>query len=81
MPSTVQDSGIGNQLKALIRLQHVDSRIDQLEQMRGDLPEEIRDLEDEKAGLETRISNLKQEEKENEVKNRQASLSSKKVKP
>ena len=74
MPTTVQDSGIGNQLKALIRLQHVDSRIDQLEQMRGDLPEEIRDLEDEKTGLETRISNLKQEEKENEVKNRQATL-------
>ena len=32
-------------------------------------------MEDEKAGLETRISNLKQEEKENEVKNRQATLS------
>ena len=75
MPSTVQDSGIGTQLKALIRLQHVDSRIDQLEQMRGDLPEEIRDLEDEKTGLETRISNLRQEEKENEIKNRQANLS------
>ena len=75
MPSTVQDSGIGTQLKALIRLQHVDSRIDQLEQMRGDLPEEIRDLEDEKTGLETRISNLRQEEKENEIKSRQATLS------
>ncbi len=74
MPSTVQDSGIGVQLKALIRLQHVDSRIDQLEQMRGDLPEEIRDLEDEKEGLETRISNLKEEEKQNEVNERQAHL-------
>lgn len=75
MPTTVQESGIGEQLKALIRLQHVDSRIDQLEQMRGDLPEEIRDLEDEKTGLETRIANLKQEEKENEVNSRQADLS------
>ena len=75
MPTTVQESGIGEQLKALIRLQHVDSRIDQLEQMRGDLPEEIRDLEDEKTGLETRIANLKQEEKENEVNSRQAELS------
>ena len=74
MPSTIQDSGIGTQLKALIRLQHVDSRIDQLEQMRGDLPEEIRDLEDEKTGLETRISNFKQEEKENEIRNRQSHL-------
>ena len=75
MPSTVQDSGIGTQLKALIRLQHVDSRIDQLEQMRGDLPEEIRDMEDENAGLETRISNLRQEEKDNEIKSRHAQLS------
>lgn len=74
MPTTVQESGIGEQLKALIRLQHIDSRIDQLQQMRGDLPDEIRDLEDEKTGLETRIANLKQEGKENEINGRQAEL-------
>ena len=74
MPTTIHESGIGEQLKALIRLQHVDSRIDQLQQMRGDLPDEIRDLEDEKTGLETRIANLKQEAKENEVSGRQADL-------
>ena len=74
MTTTVTDSGIGEQLKALIRLQHVDSRIDQLEQMRGDLPHEIRDLEDEEKGLQTRIENLKQEEKEHEVGLRQAEL-------
>ena len=74
MTTTVTDSGIGEQLKALIRLQHVDSRIDQLEQMRGDLPHEIRDLEDEEKGLQTRIENLKQEEKEHEVGSRQAEL-------
>ncbi|MEZ4698841.1 MAG: hypothetical protein R2834_00810 [Rhodothermales bacterium] len=74
MSSIVHESGIGEQLKALIRLQHVDSRIDQLEKMRGDLPDEIRDLEDEKTGLETRLNNLKQEEKENEVALRQAEM-------
>ncbi len=74
MSSIVHESGIGEQLKALIRLQHVDSRIDRLEKMRGDLPDEIRDLEDEKTGLETRLSNLKQEEKENEVGSRQAEM-------
>jgi predicted nucleic acid-binding Zn-ribbon protein len=42
--------------------------------MRGDLPDEIRDLEDEKTGLETRIANLKQEAKENEINGRQADL-------
>ncbi|MFK7849081.1 MAG: zinc ribbon domain-containing protein [Rhodothermales bacterium] len=74
MTTTVTDSGIGEQLRALIRLQHVDSRIDQLEQMRGDLPHEIRDLEDEEKGLQTRVENLKQEEKEHEVGSRQAEL-------
>jgi hypothetical protein len=38
------------------------------------LPDEIRDLEDEKTGLETRVSNLTQEEKENEVALRQAEM-------
>ena len=74
MTTTVTDSGIGEQLRALIRLQHVDSRIDQLEQMRGDLPHEIRDMEDEEKGLQTRISNIKKEEKQHEVSQRQAEL-------
>ncbi len=71
---TVQETSIGEQLKALIRLQHIDSRIDQIEKLRGDLPDEIRDLEDEKKGLETRIEKLKQEEQENEVAKRQSGL-------
>ncbi|MFQ5572492.1 MAG: zinc ribbon domain-containing protein [Rhodothermales bacterium] len=61
---TAQETSIGEQLRALIRLQHVDSRIDQVKKLRGDLPEEIRDLEDEKVGLETRIENIKHEQKE-----------------
>lgn len=71
---TVQETSIGEQLRSLIRLQHIDSRIDQIEKLRGDLPEEIRDLEDEKEGLETRIENLKQEEKENEVSKRRSEM-------
>lgn len=54
-------------MKSLIRLQHIDSRIDQVEKLRGDLPDEIRDLEDEKAGLETRIKKLKQEQIDDEL--------------
>lgn len=72
--ATVQETSIGEQLKSLIRLQHIDSRIDQIEKLRGDLPDEIRDLEDEKEGLETRIDKLKQEEKENEVAKNRAEL-------
>ncbi len=60
----VTETSIGEQLRALIRLQHIDNRIDQVTKLRGDLPEEIRDLDDEKTGLETRIQNIKQEQKQ-----------------
>ena len=58
------ETSIGEQLRTLIRLQHIDNRIDQVKKLRGDLPEEIRDLDDEKIGLETRIDNIKQEQKD-----------------
>ncbi len=69
-----QDSSIGEQLKALIRLQYIDSQIDQIKKLRGDLPEEIRDLEDERAGLETRLDNYRREQEENTIARRQAEL-------
>lgn len=50
MPAT-ETTSITEQLKALIRLQHIDTKIDEVERLRGDLPDEIRDLEDERAGL------------------------------
>jgi uncharacterized protein len=67
--STVED-----QLRALVRLQHIDNRIDQIQKLRGDLPDEIQDLEDEKAGLETRLENFEQELKDKRVAKRQAEL-------
>jgi predicted nucleic acid-binding Zn-ribbon protein len=73
MVATIETT-IGEQLRALVRLQHVDSKIDQLKKLRGDLPEEIRDLEDEKAGLETRLEKLETESKETEVGKRQSEL-------
>lgn len=72
--STTVETSIGEQLKALIRLQAVDSKIDQVKKLRGDLPEEIRDLEDEKAGLETRIENYQLETTQNEIAAKQAAL-------
>ncbi len=68
----VQETSIGEQLKSLIRLQHIDTQIDHVEKLRGDLPDEIRDLEDERAGLETRIQKYKQEQEENEAARLQA---------
>jgi uncharacterized protein len=75
--SIIQDSSIGAQLRALVRLQHVDSRIDQLQKLRGDLPDEIRDLEDENMGLKTRIEKYEQEKQENEVRARRSELDAK----
>ncbi len=65
--AAVMETTIGGQLRSLIMLQYIDNRIDQVKKLRGDLPEEIRDLEDEKAGLETRIENIRQEHKEIEI--------------
>ncbi len=67
-------SPIEEQLRALIRLQHVDSRIDQITKLQGDLPDEIRDLEDEKAGLATRIENSKKEAQDSDVQRKKLKM-------
>ncbi len=72
MPTTATETTIGEQLKALVRLQTIDSKIDQIKKLRGDLPDEIHDMEDEKAGLEIRLEKLEQEKKDNEVAKAQA---------
>lgn len=72
MATTTQEHSISDQLVALIRLQHIDSKIDQIKQLRGDLPDEIKDMEDEKEGLTTRLDNLKQELKDSGVSKIQA---------
>ena len=61
--SKVHESEISveERLKALYSLQLVDSEIDKIKTLRGELPLEVQDLEDEIAGLETRLGNLKDE--------------------
>jgi uncharacterized protein len=49
------ESTISQKLDALLKLQHIDSELDAIRKVRGDLPEEVRDLEDELAGYQTRI--------------------------
>ena len=48
-------------LQNLYELQRIDTEIDKIKTLRGELPLEVQDLEDEIAGLETRIENLKVE--------------------
>jgi predicted nucleic acid-binding Zn-ribbon protein len=52
---------VEERLRALYGLQLVDSEIDKIKTLRGELPLEVQDLEDEIAGLETRLGNLKDE--------------------
>ena len=52
---------IENKLKALYGLQQVDSKIDKIRIVRGELPMEVNDLEDEIVGLETRLGKFTDE--------------------
>ena len=46
---------------ALYELQKIDSQIDEINKVKGELPLEVQDLEDEIEGLKTRIDNINAE--------------------
>ena len=64
------DQVVEKRLVALYTLQSVDSEIDKIRIVRGELPQAVQDLEDEIAGLQTRIDNFTAEIKETEAANR-----------
>ena len=55
------DTAIEKKLRALINLQQIDSQIDKIRIIRGELPLEVQDLEDEIEGIQTRIENYTNE--------------------
>lgn len=55
------DFTVEQRLQALFQLQLIDSEIDRIRIIRGELPMEVADLEDEIAGLQTRINNLNED--------------------
>jgi predicted nucleic acid-binding Zn-ribbon protein len=57
--ATATETSIEQKLKALYKLQLIDSKIGKLTAIRGELPMEVSDLEDEIIGQETRFNNLK----------------------
>jgi len=71
-----KDLTVEEKLRALYDLQLVDSRIDKIKTIRGELPLEVVDLEDEIAGLDTRIQKQKQEltNLENEIVGKKAAI-------
>ena len=58
------ETTVEQKLKALYELQSIHTHIDKIRTVRGELPMEVRDLEDEVEGLETRINKHKDEFKE-----------------
>ncbi|KOS07971.1 hypothetical protein AM493_19380 [Flavobacterium akiainvivens] len=54
-----KELSVEEKLRALYDLQLIDSRIDEIRNVRGELPLEVEDLEDEVAGLTTRLEKLK----------------------
>jgi len=64
---------VESKLRALYSIQLIDSRIDKIHAMRGELPLEVEDLEDDVTGLEARLTKLAEE-----VKNLNEEISGKK---
>jgi predicted nucleic acid-binding Zn-ribbon protein len=62
--ATKKEVTVAEKLDALYELQKIDSEIDRIRTIRGELPLEVQDLEDELHGLETRINKIAEEAKE-----------------
>ncbi|MGB5377265.1 zinc ribbon domain-containing protein [Muriicola sp.] len=54
-----KEATVEDKLRALYDLQLIDSRVDEIRNVRGELPLEVEDLEDEVLGLKTRMDKLK----------------------
>jgi len=61
MPKGAKEFSIEERLKAVITLQKIDSKIDEIRILKGELPIEVKDLEDEVEGLQTRLNNIDSE--------------------
>jgi predicted nucleic acid-binding Zn-ribbon protein len=55
---------VEQKLESVLKLQAIDSKIDDIKKVRGDLPEEVRDIEDEIMGFSTRLNKYNEEIKE-----------------
>ena len=55
------DYSMQEKILALYELQKIDSKIDEINKVKGELPLEVQDLEDEMAGMKTRIEHINAE--------------------
>lgn len=56
--ATTKDQSIADKLRSLYALQQTDSKLDEIAVLKGELPMEVSDLEDEISGLNTRLRKL-----------------------
>jgi predicted nucleic acid-binding Zn-ribbon protein len=61
MATTKKTLTAEDRLRALYDLQLIDSRIDRIRVIRGELPLEVEDLENDIAGISTRLANMEEE--------------------
>jgi len=59
--ATVKDFSVEEKLTALVKLQKVDSKLDEIGILKGELPMEVADLEDEIQGLHARQTRIEEE--------------------
>lgn len=59
-----EEISVEESLRTLFQLQEVDNKIEEIKKLRGELPLEVEDLEDEVAGLQTRIAKYDEEQKQ-----------------
>ena len=57
----VKDYSVEEKLLSLVKLQKIDSKLDGLQVLKGELPMEVSDLEDEIAGLHARQTRIEEE--------------------
>ena len=60
MPA-VKDYSVEEKLSSLVKLQKIDSKLDQIQILKGELPMEVSDLEDEIQGLTSRKNRIEEE--------------------
>jgi len=59
--AAVKEFSVQEKLVTICTLQKIDSKIDEINKLRGELPMEVKDLEDEMEGFNTRIAGLERE--------------------
>ncbi|MDR1886891.1 MAG: C4-type zinc ribbon domain-containing protein [Prevotellaceae bacterium] len=65
-PQALANDSVERKLRLLYEIQVIDSEIDNIRTLRGELPNEVRTLEDDVVGFQTRISNIQVEIKKAE---------------